>query len=236
MTALLRSELMKVSTVRTFLWVALASVALIVIASISVSASSGTIQSAADDRSVARIAAVALIFSLIGGIIVMAGESTHGTITQTLLVTPMREHVVLAKVVVAALIAVALAMLAEVLVLVITVPGASLDFHNARPVFLGVLIGAPLTGALGVGLGALVKSQGSGIGVSLVWLLVGENIVTLVSHSAARYTPGRAFAALASGEHGGRDLLGMSAGGVASVVWAVAFVVLGLLTFLGRDV
>ena len=236
MTALVRSELLKVRTVRTFLWITLASVALIVIASISVSASSGTIQSAADDRSVARIAAVALIFALIGGIVVMAGESTHGTITQTLLVIPVRERVVLAKVVVAALIALALAVLAELLVLVITVPGASLNFHNARLVFLGVLIAAPLAGALGVGLGGVVKSQGSGIGVSLVWLLVGENIVTLMSHSAARYTPGRAFAALASGERTGHDLLGMSTGAAASVVWGAVFVAAGLLTFLGRDV
>src|SRR2546422_3623497 len=163
MTALVRSELLKLRTVRTFLWITLASVALVVIASISVSASSGTIQSAADDRSVARIAAVALIFALIGGIVVMAGESTHGTITQTLLVIPVRERVVLAKVVVAALIALALAVLAELLVLVITVPGASLNFHNTRLVFLGVLIAAPLAGALGVGLGGVVKSQGSGI-------------------------------------------------------------------------
>src|SRR2546425_10292975 len=79
MTALVRSELLKVRTVRTFLWITLASVALIVIASISVSASSGTIQSAADDRSVARIAAVTLIFALIGGIVVMAGGAPHRT-------------------------------------------------------------------------------------------------------------------------------------------------------------
>ena len=31
-------------------------------------------------------------------------------------------------------------------------------------------------------------------------------------------------------------LLGMSAGGLASVVWALAFVSFGLLVFLGRDV
>jgi ABC-2 type transport system permease protein len=235
MTALLCSELLKVRTVRTHLWLALATVALVVIASISVSASTGAIKSAADDRAVAQIAAIALVFSLLVGIIVMAGEVTHGTITQSLLATPVRERVVLAKAVVAALLAIGLALLAEALVLLITVPGASLDFHNARLVFLGILLAAPLVGALGVGLGGVVRSQGSGIAFSLVWLLVGEHIVLLIDESASRYSPARAFAALASGERSSHALLGMGAGAVASVVWALAFLSFGLLVFLGRD-
>jgi ABC-2 type transport system permease protein len=166
----------------------------------------------------------------------MAGELTHGTVTQTLLATPVRERVVLAKAGVAALIGTGLALLAEVLVLAITVPGASLDFHNARLVFLGILLAAPLTAVLGVGLGGVVRSQGSGIAVSLVWLLVGENIVPLISESGSRYTPARSIAALASGERSGDVLLGMGSGAVASVLWAVAFVSFGLLVFLGRDV
>jgi ABC-2 type transport system permease protein len=236
MSALLRSELLKVRTVRTLLWLALATVGLVVIASISVSASTEAIRTPADDRAVAQIAAVALVFSLIVGIIVMAGEVTHGTVTQTLLATPVRERVVLAKAIVAALIGVGLALLAELFVLAITVPGASLDFHNARLVFLGVLVAAPLVGVLGVGLGGVVKSQGSGIAFSLVWLLVGENIVRLISESGARYSPGSAFAALASGDRAEHDLLGMGAGAAASVLWTAVFVCAGLLVFLGRDV
>jgi ABC-2 type transport system permease protein len=236
MTALLRSELLKARTVRTHLWLALATAALVVIASISVSASTGAINSATDDRAVAQIAAIALVFCLIVGIIVMAGELTHGTVTQTLLATPVRERVVLAKAVVAALIAVGLALLAELLVLTITVPGASLDVHNARLVFLGILVAAPLVAVLGVGLGGIVRSQGSGIAASLVWLLIGEHVVLLIDESASRYSPARAFAALASGERSGHVLLGMGAGAAASVVWTLVFASLGLLVFLGRDV
>jgi len=236
MSALLRSELLKVRTVRTHLWLLLATVALVLIASISGSASSGTIGSAADDRAVAQIAAIALVFALMAGIIVMAGEVTHGTVTQTLLATPVRERVVLAKAGVAALMAIGLALLAELLVLAITVPGASLHFHNARLVFLGILLAAPLVGVLGVGLGGVVKSQGSGIAVSLVWLLIGEHIVLLIDESLSKYSPARAFAALASGQRSGHDLLGMGAGAATSVAWTVLFVAFGLLVFLGRDV
>lgn len=231
-----RSELLKVRTIRTFLWLAVAEIGLVLIAAISVAASSGHIASPADHRSVARIAAVSLVFSLIAGIILMAGESTHGTITQTLLVTPVRERVLVAKAVLAALLGAALAVLAVLLVLAITVPGASLDVHESRLVFLGILIGAPLAGVLGVGFGAVVRSQGSGIGMSLIWLLVGENVVTLMSQHVAKLTPGRSFAALVSGERASGALLGMGAGAAAAVAWTAVMGLVGLFVFLGRDV
>ena len=236
MSSLVRAELVKIRTVRTLLWVALANFALLLITAVSVSASESSVQSAEDDRSVAQIAAIAIVFALICGIIVMAGEATHGTITQTLLVTPVRERVLVAKAIVAALIGLVLAVLAEAIVLAITIPGASLDVHNARLVLLGVLIGAPLAGALGVGLGAVVHGQGAAIAMSLVWLLIGENLAPVVSESAGKYTPGRAFGALASGDRVGHELLGMSAGGVAAAVWAALFVAAGLFALLGRDV
>jgi len=235
-SALFGSELLKVRTVRTLLWIGLADVVLVLIAAISVAASSDSIQTADDDRSVAQIAGASLVFGLIGGIVVMAGEATHGTITQTLLVTPVRERVLLVKAAVGALVALVLAVIAEGIVLVVTVPGASLDVHNARFVFVGVLIGAPLTGALGVGLGGIVHGQGAAIAISLVWLLIGEHVASLLSHDLEKYTPGRAFGALASGVRSGGELLGMGAGGIAAAVWTGLFVAAGLLAFLGRDV
>jgi ABC-2 type transport system permease protein len=233
---LLRAELVKITTVRTLLWLALANLALLVITVLSVSASDSSIQTADDDRAVAEIAAIAVVFALISGILVMAGEATHGTITQTLLVTPVRERVLAAKTIVGAALGFVLALVAEAIVLVITIPGASLSVHNARLVLLGVLIGAPLAGALGVGLGAVVHAQGAAIAMSLIWLLIGENLAPVISESGAKYTPGRSFAALASGERVGNELLGMSGGGVAAALWAAAFLAAGAITLLGRDI
>jgi hypothetical protein len=99
-----------------------------------------------------------------------------------------------------------------------------------------VLIGAPLAGALGVGVGGLVQSQGAGIGITLVWLLVGEHLAPLISHRVEKYTPGRSFGALASGVRHGGDLLGMSGGGIAAAAWTAAFLAAGLAAFLHRDV
>jgi ABC-2 type transport system permease protein len=233
---LLRAELVKIRTVRSLLWVALANLGLLLVTAFSVSASEGSIDNASDDRSVAQIAAIAIVFALVSGIIVMAGEATHGTITQTLLVTPLRSRVLAAKAVVAAAVGLVLAVLSEAVVLLITVPGASLDVHNARGVLIGVLVGAPLAGALGVGLGAVVHGQGAAIAMSLIWLLVGENLAAVVSQSGAKYTPGRAFAALSSGDRTGDQLLGFVGGGVAAGVWAAAFLGAGLLALVGRDI
>jgi len=234
---LLRSETVKVLTVRAFLWIVLANLALLLITAISVSAQEGTLSSASDDRSVAQIAAVSVVFALMSGIVIMAGEASHGTITQTLLVTPVRQRVLASKVIVAAAVGFVLAVVSEAIMLLITVPGASLDVDNARPVLLGVVIAAPLAGALGVGLGAAVHAQGTAIAISLIWLLIGENLATLVLRDGAKYTPGRAFAALTSGDRtGGGELLGMVQGGVVSVAWTAAFVAAGLLALAGRDV
>ena len=89
---------------------------------------------------------------------------------------------------------------------------------------------------MGVGLGAVVHGQGAAIAISLIWLLVGENLATLVLQDSAKYTPGRAFAALTSGDRNGGELLGMVPGGVATVAWTAAFLVAGVLAFVGRDV
>jgi hypothetical protein len=236
MSVLARSELLKLATIRTLLWLGLANLALVLLTVISFSASTAPIETAQDDREAARIGATALIFALLSGIVVMAGEASHGTITQTLLVTPRRERVLAAKAVVAALIGLVLAVVSEVVVLAVLVPGASLDVQNSRLVLLGVLLGGPLAAALGVGVGAIVHGQGAAIGISLVWLLLGESLIPVVSEGAEKYTPGRAFAALASGEDAGNGLLSMGGGGLAAAIWTVLLLTAGLLALLGRDV
>jgi ABC-2 type transport system permease protein len=226
---------LKVWTIRTFLWIALANVALVLITAISVAASTSGILLDEDHRAAAHIAGSALVLALITGIVLAAGEARHGTITQTLLVTPVRERVVLAKVVVAAAMGLALAVTAEALVLLVTVP-EFLDVSKAGGALLGILIGAPLAGALGAGLGALVHAQGQAIGISLAWLLIAENLAPVISDSLTKYSPGRSFGALASGVRDGGTLFGMVGGGIAAAVWTAVFVAAGAFALLGRDV
>lgn len=229
------AELLKLRTVRTLLWLTLAEIGFVVIPAVSVAAASGQLTSAADDRSAARIAAGSLVFALISGIIIVASEQSHGTITQTFLVTPRRGRVIVAKAIVAAAIGLLLAVLAEAVTLAILIPGAGLRVGNVGLVLLGVLAGGALTGVLGAGLGALFRRQGQAIMVSLIWLLVGENIISLVQR-AARFAPGHAFASLVSGQRSNGDVLDLSAGTLVSVLWAAGMLVLGSVALTRRDV
>lgn len=235
MTRLLHAETLKVLTIRTFLWIALANLALVLVSVIAILASVGEVVRDDEHRATAHIAGTALVLALISGIVVMGGEARYGTITQALLVTPMRERVLLAKVVVASLVGLVLAALSEALVVAATLPDF-LDVRKAGGALIGVLIAAPLAGALGAGLAALVHAQGQAIGISLAWLLIGENLAPVVSDSATKYTPGRSFGALASGVLDGGGSLGMVGGGIAAAAWAAIFVAAGLLALLGRDV
>ena len=238
MNRLVRAELMKLRTVRSLLWVTLGMVALVGISVISVVASSGVIENAGDDRSVARIASIAVVFSLILGIIVMGAEGTHGTITQTFLVAPVRERVVAAKAFVGVVLGVALGVFAEALTLLVAVPGASLSVHNARYVLVGVLIACAAAGALGVGFGALYHRQGPAIVVALLWLLIAESVLAIGLHDKVRYLPGHVFAATVAGTRGSSssDLVGAWSGAAGAALYAVGFLAAGTALLSRRDV
>jgi ABC-2 type transport system permease protein len=239
MNRLLAAELVKLTTVRTFLWVTLADIGFVLVIAIATVASTGEIQSAEDARGAAQIASLALLLGLIASILAMAGEWTHGTITQTLLVTPVRERVLAAKAVTGAALSFALVGTAVGLVLAVLVPAASLDLHDAGLVLTGTLIAAPIVGVIGIGIGTILRGQGSAIIVSLVWLLIGESFFPLISETAAPYTPGRAVGALVSGDRDGSvrsHLLGVVDGGLVALLWAGVAVVAALIVLSRRDI
>ncbi len=236
MTRLLRAEVLKLRTVRTLVWIGLGMVALVLISSVSVVASASTLTTAADDRAVARISAVAVIFALMTGIVIIGSEGSSGTITQTLLVAPARERVLAAKAGVAVAVGLFLAVLAEALMLAIVVPGVSLSVHNARLVLVGVLVGGAVGGAAGVGIGAIFHRQGPAIGFALLWLLIAENILVLAFRDNIKYFPGHVFAAAVSGEHGSSRLIGTWAGVLGASLYAAAFLAAGTAALARRDI
>jgi ABC-2 type transport system permease protein len=237
MSRLVRAEALKVLTVRTLLWLALGELAFLCVALIGRVATFTGTHDAEVDRATAQHAAASILFALLAGVLIMASESTHGTITQTFLVAPVRERVVAAKVLVAAVAGAALALLAEVVTIAIGVPGGILVVGNAGLVFAGTLVGASLAAALGTGLGAIFRGQGSAIAVALVWLLVGESLVAAAVGHGDRFFPGRAFAATARGVRGGAgEILGTWSGAAVAALYVVAFLAAGTALLSRRDV
>jgi ABC-2 type transport system permease protein len=172
------------------------------------------------------------------GIIIVGAEGTHGTITQTFLVSPVRERVLIAKAFVAAVLGVLLGLVAEALVLVIGVPGASLHVGNTGRVLAGVLVASAAAGPLGVGIGALFHRQGPAIVVTLIWLLIAESVLVVALTEKIKYLPAHVFAAAVGGEdaHGSGDLLSASGGALGALLYAALFLAAGLALMSRRDV
>jgi hypothetical protein len=247
-TRQLAAEVLKLRTIRSGYWLAGSMAALVVLPLISVlaSESADVLAGLGEQRSLLRIAGIADVFALLLGIVLIGGELSHGTITQTFLVEPVRERVLAAKAVLGAIVGGVFAAAALALVILIATPwlaGDDTDLMLGDPelrrVLVGILVAGVLAGALGVGWGALFRGQGSAIGAALVWLLIGENVLGIAIGDARKYGPGSAFAAAASGNRTANDtdaLLAMWPGTLVAFAYAVAFVAAGMVAISRRDV
>jgi ABC-2 type transport system permease protein len=195
-------------------------------------------------RDLTSTAGFAVLFALLYGILVVTTEFRHGTMTPTLLVTPVRERLVAAKTIAAAATAIVVAVLALLLALGIAFTwvaarGASLHVDGELGANIAGLIGAAgLWGALGVAVGTLLQSQVAAFAGALVWLLIVEPLVELLTDlgglDVGPYLPGSAIDALAATPEG--DLLPAWAGLAVSLGYVALFGALALVLFARRDV
>ena len=127
MTALIRSEAVKVrATRRTMLTIVLALVALVAVGT------AGAVDSAADNRTaldedtvhdvLSGAAGASVFFALVLGILVVTWEYHHRTMTHTLLAAPRRERVLGAKAIVALTCGLVMAAVATALALAAALP------------------------------------------------------------------------------------------------------------------
>lgn len=184
-------------------------------------------------------ATFAVLFSLLFGTLVMTGEFRHGTATPTFLVAPKREQVSYAKILAAAAGGFLLAAVALLLVYSIAIPWLLIGGHDVHlfeedplRAALATLVAAAMWGALGVGLGAVVRSQVGAIVGALVWFLILEGLLGTLWSDAAPYLPGAAIGALA----GGSEDLSSWAGAAVSLAYAAAFCIAGTILTARRDI
>ncbi|WP_433211526.1 hypothetical protein ACQP00_50675 [Dactylosporangium sp. CS-047395] len=210
----MRAELRKLTTVRSP-WLLLAAA----VALVAVGAGSRIAKQPDDAAGAAAHAGLAALFPLALGIMALAGEFRHRTIADTYLATPDRTRVLLRKFAVytaaGAGFGIAAAGTAAIVVVL-----------KSDPVPWGTLAGAvawnALFAAIGVGLGALVRSQVGSIAGALAWLALIEGVAAeVVGDDAARWLPFRAAMAL-GGMPG--TTLGQGTAAVVLGAYALAFI------------
>jgi ABC-2 type transport system permease protein len=238
------AELLKLRTTRMHIWVALLIVALAgFVVSISAgSTSSGDLTSVGDQRALVEFAGAAALIALIVGISAMAGEYAHGTVGHTFLVTPVRERVVAAKLVAGAIAGVAVAIFMEAVTCALVAVWLSaksvpshLASHDVALTLGGILVAAALSGAIGIGFGAVLRRQTPAIVIALIWLLVGEPVLG-VAGDTQRYAPGHVLASVVEAGHQGSILLGFWPALTVAFGYVAVFGVAGALVVSRTDV
>lgn len=185
------------------------------------------------------ITAVALIL----GVLAMAGEYRHQTVTTTYLATPRRRQVMGAKLAASAITGSLIGLATIAVTTTIAIPwlqtagvAVHIDPDLVRTA-AALVMATILHGALGVAIGALIRNQTAAIAVVLVWLLALEGILANVFGSATflRWLPAAAGRAIV---HAGTDrpMLAMSPAAVVFTAYVATFAVAGTRLTLNRDV
>lgn len=245
MSALLRAELIKLRTTRTFLALAGVAIGLSLLFTVLVTAlTEPTAETVRDDVFNADTSG---LFILILGVVGITGEWRHRTITSSLLAAPDRLRFLAAKLLAFAVTGLLLSLLIMVLVAVVGL--AILSARDLPTPELSDLIDlawrnallAALLGALGVGVGSLVRNQAVAVVALLVVLFVIEPLVAVLWPSGGRFGPllGAPSAiahteALGFDEEG--DLLSAGAGVLVMLAWIAVTAGIGALLLRRRNV
>lgn len=232
---LIRGEFRKLTTVRSP-WLLLACGPLIVIGGITgLVVSGGDIHDPAMQEKAFAHVALAGLLTLLFGILAVAGEYRHRTVTDTYLTDPSRRRALLAKLVAYGTVGAGAGLVsAGIAVAVTAIYGAPLHLSTGdawRTIVGGALVNVAFA-VIGVGVGALVRNLVAAVAAALAWIAVVEGIVGQLIGSAARWLP---FAASESlGRTGGA--LSQWAGGLVLLAYAAAFACAALLTTIRQDV
>lgn len=246
MSILIRAELIKLRTLRSFWWTVAATLAFVPV-SIAIAMHGGPGSAGLDTtegfRNVIAAASSGGVLMLVIGILMMAGEFRHNTITSTLLITPDRRRAVGAKLAASGIVGVALGVVASLLTLAIALPWLAqrnIDLGAHSTDILVVLVGgiaATALGALmGVGLGALMTNQTLAVTATLVWVLVVESLLGNFASGVGRFFPGGAASAMSSVAPPSGDVLPFWIAGLLFVGYALVIAEAGSRLVVRRDI
>jgi len=247
MSAVLRSELLKQRSIRTWLGLLTGMLGLLLLVVLL----HGLGLPAADlDTTGKQLTSLfgwgevfGAMFAALFGAMSMTGEIRHGTIRPTFLVTPDRRRVVFAKVGASVLIGAGFGLIAGTFVAVlatVALGSRGIDVRLGAGDYALLIAGgaaaSALWAAIGVGVGAVVRSQVPALVGIVVWQLFIEQL--LLGDIADSATLGRLMPGAAGKAITGQDPATLLAPAVAVtllVIYAGAAAVAGALATSGRD-
>ena len=188
MKSLVRAELLKQRTTPAFLatFAAVPLIAVLVILAVYGAAGRQGNDPLGPESLVHAVgapASVTTMLALLLGVVGMAGEYRHKTITTTLLAAPRRRQVVVAKIAAHALTAAAMAVVTVAVTLAVAVPwlvraGVPLtEGGEAAGAALALVTSSVIHAGLGVAAGTLLRNQTAAVGVVIAWVFKGEDLL-----------------------------------------------------------
>ncbi|MCL2419321.1 MAG: ABC transporter permease [Conexibacteraceae bacterium] len=243
MIAQIRAELLKVRSTRTTIGLLLGMIALILLFAVLTGLLTHPtgLMGVKNQRQLFSLGSLAGVFSALAGVLLVTSEYRYGTIRPTILFNPIRSRVLLAKMIAGALAGVGFGIVGEgvgwaVTYVILSARGITivLSTHDILLLTLGGLLGVALWGAIGTGLGAILRNQVGGVITLLAWGFVVDSLLFGLVPSVGRFTPTRALDALVGlrTDH----LLSPGAGGLILVAWTALLVTAGIVICARRDI
>jgi ABC-2 type transport system permease protein len=240
-SSLVSAEFLKLRTTRTA-YGFLAAIVLLTLGVVAANSANVDLRTKEDLEEALSGAGIAAALLLVLGIVATTGEHRHGTITSSLLASPDRRRLVGAKVIAYFLTGALLGIAAVLATFAVAVPwlsarDAPLDLLDAGD-YLGLFVEgvavSALSGAVGVGIGAIVRNQVAAVVGTLIYLFVLEPVIGVVSSDVAAYTIGGSQSALTAAPI--EDALDPLVGGLVLAAWALGLSVAGAELEERRDV
>lgn len=248
MTAVVRSELLKIRTTRGW-WAYL----VVLVALVGIGAAAEVGSRSLDERSgldfqyaLVDLIGISSLLAIILGITIVTTEFRHGTITPTLLATPGRERVLAGKAIAGVLIAILFAAMAIIVVLVVasiytSIDGGQLELADSEVVKRAAtnVLGVVLWLLMGLAIGSVVHSQVAALVGTLVWLFLVETLLVglfslLDIDAVQEYLPFRALDG-ADGT-GGDNLLSYGPALAVTLGWIAVLGAAGAVRTSRRDI
>jgi len=246
MTAALRAEWLKLVTTRTFRGLLYSAAAVGVLAAFIGTAQGPPPWDVAEPLRTGTAWRMGVLTVIIVAVIVgsrtVTEEFTHHTIVHTFVADPGRRRSMIAKALTAAGAAILIAAVtataigASVYGLAAITGGELAIFASDAPAVLGLFVAAAALGAIGTGVGALVRQPVPAIVGALLWLFVAENLLSLLAGGAAGYLPGKLATALAGVPSGGAGSAPITVAAAGMAAYAVLLAAVGMFDLRRRDV